>query len=105
MASFLRRLFPKKKSFKFAERQAALCTVCSHVVNESAPVLYTQKNAKGEWIFSCGKPTHALSEQQIITLQQMVNIDHNLNGLYRMPEGACAKRESEKANWIPQRLK
>lgn len=102
--SYLKRLFTGKPSFKFKESADTLCNVCLHVQKEDAPVLYAQKNQDGEWLFSCGEKSHVEGQFKVLTLKQVVEIDPQLNGLYRMPEGACARRSSESASWVPSRL-
>ena len=104
MISFFKRLFSGKSSFKFAEPEGTLCTVCIHSENGASPILYTQKNSDGEWLFHCGENAHVDGQFKVATLRQMVDLDPELNGLYRMPEGACASRADEKAKWIPKRL-
>jgi len=105
MISYFKRLFTGKSTFKFKEHADTLCSTCVHVQKEDAPVLFAQKSHDGEWLFHCGDVSHVEGQYKVLTLQQLVEIDPQLNGLYRMPEGACASRETEQSKWIPRRLK
>ena len=104
MISKFKHLFTSKSTFKFKEHADTLCNACVHVQKEDAPVLYAQKNRGGEWLFHCGKDSHVEEQFIVLTLQQVAEIDPKLNGLYRMPEGARARRASKNSSWVPSRL-
>jgi len=95
-------IFQKNKGYKFSESTNTACFVCSHVLEENAPILYvTHDEDDGVWQFLCGGENHETQHARIVALGEIAKIDLSINELYDMPLGVGASRESINGQWKP----
>ena len=99
------KLFKNKEEYKFSDPKNTACMVCSHVLNENAPILYVSHDAEdGMWQFLCGSNNHTSEHAKIIALSEAVLMDGSVNQLYEMPLGVGATRETKNGQWQPFKL-
>ena len=92
----------KKTNFKFKESEKTLCITCNHVITRERPILYvTHDSEDGTWQFMCGKDDHDITNAQMVSLLNIIEIDNTVNDLYEMPVGYGAEREATTDKWKP----
>ena len=91
-------------SYQFAEPESTACFTCKHVVKEGAEILYVTHDVDdGGWQFLCSG-NHTEDDAMILGMGEVVQIDPSVNGLYEMPEGVGANRETRNGEWKPFKL-
>lgn len=100
-------LFKKNKeqplNFHFTDSPDTACFSCRHVVTDGLPILSVTHDHDGSWQFLCGQ-VHNETDAKIISLKQVTEIDPSVNGLYKMPTGVGADRETQADEWVPYKL-
>ncbi|WP_416396656.1 hypothetical protein [Allohahella sp. A8] len=89
-------------SYRSSNLENASGMVCSHVLDEQAPILYVSRDKnEGMWRFLCGPEDHKAEQSREITLGEAARIDASLNALDEMSPGIGAARESATDEWTP----
>ncbi len=101
----LGKLFKKKSNYLFSDTENTACMVCSHVLENKAPILHvTHDEDDGMWQFLCGAEGHDSTQAKIIALIEAVNIDPTINELHEMPLGVGATRQTQGEEWVPFKI-
>lgn len=86
----------KKHQFKVSEKQAVF--TCSHIIEETKPILYVKHDYEGDWQFLCGE-NHVTEDARIIALKEIVRIDPSVREVSYLKCGQAAVRESKESEW------
>ena len=91
--------------YKFSEPENTACMVCSHVLENNAPILYVSHDQEdGMWQFLCGAINHETQHVKIIGLIEAANIDPTISELHERPLGVGATRETINDSWQPFKI-
>lgn len=76
----------------------------TYVVNENMPVLYVSHeydDEEGEiWQFHCGNGDYDMSKMLLVSLAEVLNIDHSLSELADLPLNSVARRKYVGDKWV-----
>lgn len=74
-----------------------------YVTKAGMPVLYVcreeDEDGKDTWQFHCGNGDYSMERMQLVRLDTVLRLDHNLSALASLLTGQCATRESAHAHW------
>ena len=90
--------FEKTDEFKFLVPESTPCMVCSHVLNNNAPILCANYS-DNIWQFSCNDSDHDIKEAKIMALGDIVKMDLTINELYEINEKMFLTRVSPEQEW------
>ncbi len=88
--------FFKKHKFNDSENQTVF--TCSHIINETKPILYIKHDDEGDWQFLCGE-NHTTEDARIIALQEIIDIDPSVSKVSNLKCGQTAVRERKESKW------
>jgi hypothetical protein len=102
-----KKLFKKKidTPYLFSDPENTACFTCVHVLEGNSPILHvTHDEDDGGWQFLCGQESHTEEDAKIISIKEATEIDPSINGLYEMPLGVGAERETKDSEWKPYKM-
>lgn len=95
----------KNSDYQFSEPESTSCMVCSHVLEENAPILYVAHiESDGMWQFHCDATRHDDEHERMVAMATATAIDPGVNDLNDMPLGMAASRASTGDRWKPFKL-
>lgn len=71
---------------------------CSHVIDESQPILYVLHDEDGDWQFLCGQ-THETIDARVVALEEIIKFDSTIRDIIFLKEGQAAERGSIDDDW------
>ena len=91
---------PETPEYRFQEPRNTRAIVCTHVLDESKPILMVSHDADGDWQFLCGDEGHTdAKEAKVVSLESVVVRDVSLNELATMCTAHVARREAVGGAW------
>ncbi|WP_234041880.1 hypothetical protein [Persicirhabdus sediminis] len=90
-------------NYLFPQAENTACYTSKHIIEDGKPILHVVHDEDGEWQFM-GDQECDVEDARIVTMGQIVQLDPSVNGLYEMPSGIGAFRESVGGEWKPYKL-
>jgi hypothetical protein len=79
--------------------------VCTHVFDESKPVLVVVHDKDGDWSFVCGAPhIDSANDYRVVGVAHLTSHDSSLNECADLLVGFEAERSAVDQNWIRTRI-
>lgn len=81
--------------------------VCRHVTDRGAAILHACREVPGpaavsEWRFSCGAPEHAVADERILPLEQVLRRDPSAVEIVLHPRGTALERSGAGSRWYTE---
>jgi len=74
--------------------------ICTHVFENTRPILLIAHESDGDWQFMCGGTDHGAGEGHVVGVAHLMDRDPSINECANLPNGFEAERSATDQAWI-----